>query len=87
MQLSKNPESSTVNVFIWVLSKVLKLFQKVEFVCNYHFRMRVQNGSYKSVATSWMANEKYEGFNAIILSILLDVLFPFNYGTKCKGPF
>lgn len=69
---------STINVYIWVLSKVLKLFQKVELVCNYHFRVRVQYGSYKSVTTSWMANEKDENFNAIILTIVLEVLFPLN---------
>ena len=78
MQLRKNTIPSTINVYIWVLSKVLKFFQKVELVCNYHFRMRVQNGSYKSVATSWMANEKHENFNAIILTIVLEVLFPLN---------
>jgi hypothetical protein len=77
MQLRKNPESSTIIFFIWVLKKDVKLFKEMELIWYDYLRMRVQNGGYKTVATSWITNKQHERFNVIIQRIVLELLLPF----------
>ena len=76
MQRRKNPQSSTVAFLIWVLIKAVKMCQEMELICNDYLWMRVQNGGYKTVATSCITNKQYECFNAIIQRILIEPLFP-----------
>ena len=75
VQGRKNPESPTIPFLIWVLIKAFKLCQDVELICNDHLWMRVQNGGYKTVAISRIANKQHKRFNAIVRRITLEVQF------------
>ena len=76
VQGRKNPESSTIPFLIWVLIKAFKLCQDMELICNDYLWMRVQNGGYKTVATSSKTNKQHECFNAIVQRMMLQLLFP-----------
>jgi len=48
---------------------------EVELVWNDYFWMRVQNGAYKTVATSRITNKQHKRFNGIVRRIALEVQF------------
>jgi len=85
----KNIRSSAdppVDVEVLVVWRVLYLFRslfchqlptlmEVELVWNDYFWMRVQNGAYKTVATSRITNKQHKRFNGIVRRIALEVQF------------
>jgi len=84
MQRKKNPESSNVTFLRWALKKAFKALKDIELICNDYLWMRVQNGGYKTMTTSWITNKQHECFNIIVQIIMLQLLLPLRKGKQAK---